>query len=79
MSPLALPDLPEEIGRRLVEDHLLNPKCFWLPGPLGATDFSWSGLVMEFLDSDPGARSSRVHPSAGAGPTGLTKRATNGA
>jgi len=33
LSPLALPDLPEEIGRRLVEEHLLSPACFWLPLP----------------------------------------------
>jgi hypothetical protein len=33
LSPLALPDLPEEIGRRLVEEHLLNPEQFWLPVP----------------------------------------------
>ncbi|HSK49902.1 MAG TPA: hypothetical protein VK889_05330 [Solirubrobacterales bacterium] len=28
LAPLALPDLPEEIGRRLVEQHLLNPSEF---------------------------------------------------
>jgi hypothetical protein len=33
LAPLALPDLPEEIGRRLVEEHLLNPREFWLPVP----------------------------------------------
>jgi Mannosylglycerate hydrolase MGH1-like glycoside hydrolase domain len=33
LSPLALPDLPEAIGRRLVEDHLLDPERFWLPLP----------------------------------------------
>jgi len=33
LSPLALPDLPEEIGRRLVEEHLLDPESFWLPVP----------------------------------------------
>jgi hypothetical protein len=33
LSPLALPDLPEEIGRRLVEEHLLDPEKFWLPVP----------------------------------------------
>ena len=33
LSPLALPDLPEEIGRRLVEEYLLNPRRFWLPVP----------------------------------------------
>jgi hypothetical protein len=33
LSPLALPDLPEAIARRLVEEHLLDPKRFWLPVP----------------------------------------------
>lgn len=33
LSPLALPDLPEEIGRRLVEEYLLDPQCFWLAVP----------------------------------------------
>jgi hypothetical protein len=33
LAPLALPDLPEAIGRRLVEEHLLNPAEFWLPVP----------------------------------------------
>lgn len=33
LSPLALPDLPEDIGRRLVEEHLLDPRKFWLPVP----------------------------------------------
>jgi hypothetical protein len=31
LAPLALPDLPEAIGRRLVEEHLLDPDRFWLP------------------------------------------------
>ena len=30
LAPLALPDLPEAIGRRLVEEHLLDPRRFWL-------------------------------------------------
>jgi hypothetical protein len=138
LSPLALPDLPEAIGRRLVEQHLLDPKRFWLPfgppsvsfaeptfsrrdrflflrrywrGPtwinaawllwlglvrlgyhaeanvmaarltaavsaaglreyydpedgrgMGATAFSWSALVLELADPDPGARSSHLAP-----------------
>ncbi len=33
LSPLALPDLPAAIGRRLVEEHLLDPERFWLPVP----------------------------------------------
>jgi hypothetical protein len=33
LAPLALPDLPEAIGRRLVEEHLLDPDQFWLPIP----------------------------------------------
>jgi hypothetical protein len=31
LAPLALPDLPEAIGRRLVEEHLLDAERFWLP------------------------------------------------
>jgi hypothetical protein len=31
LAPLALPDLPEEIGRRLVEEHLLSPGEFLTP------------------------------------------------
>ena len=34
LAPLALPDLPEAIGRRLVEEHLLNPSR--VPHPGGA-------------------------------------------
>jgi hypothetical protein len=31
LAPLALPDLPDAIGHRLVREHLLDPKRFWLP------------------------------------------------
>src|SRR6202012_2248551 len=31
LAPLALPDLPETIGRRLVEEHLLNDREFLTP------------------------------------------------
>ena len=31
LAPLALPDLPEEIGRRMVEEHLLNEREFLTP------------------------------------------------
>jgi hypothetical protein len=31
LAPLALPDLPAEIGRRLVEEHLLDPAQFLTP------------------------------------------------
>jgi glycogen debranching enzyme len=40
-----LPDLPEEIGRRLIERHLLQPDSFWLPFPppsVAADDPSFS-------------------------------------
>lgn len=33
LAPLALPDLPEEIGRRMVDEHLLDADRFWLPLP----------------------------------------------
>jgi hypothetical protein len=45
LAPLALPDLPEAIGRRLVEEHLLDPDRFWLPFPpssVSATDPSFT-------------------------------------
>jgi hypothetical protein len=45
LSPLALPDLPEAIGRRLVEEHLLDSTRFWLPVPppsVSAADPSFS-------------------------------------
>jgi hypothetical protein len=45
LSPLALPDLPQEIGRRLVEEHLLDPNRFWtqvLPPSVSAADPSFS-------------------------------------
>ena len=40
LAPLALPDLPQEIGRRLVEEHLLDTRAFWLalPPPSVAAD-----------------------------------------
>lgn len=31
LAPLALPDLPEQIGRRLIEEHLLSAAEFWTP------------------------------------------------
>jgi len=31
LAPLALPDLPEPIGRRLVEEHLLSARRYWTP------------------------------------------------
>jgi hypothetical protein len=31
LAPLALPDLPDQIARRLIEEHLLDPKRFWFP------------------------------------------------
>jgi hypothetical protein len=33
LAPLALPDLPEEIGRRLVDEYLLDEGAFWTPVP----------------------------------------------
>ncbi len=45
LAPLALPDLPDAIGRRLVEEHLLDPARFWLPVPapsVSAADPSFS-------------------------------------
>jgi Mannosylglycerate hydrolase MGH1-like glycoside hydrolase domain len=51
LSPLALPDLPEAIGRRMVEEHLLDPERFWLPVPppsVPATERSFSRRESRF-------------------------------
>jgi hypothetical protein len=52
LSPLALPDLPEDIGRRLVEEHLLDPARYWpaYPPP------SVSVAEPSFLAGDPPGR-----------------------
>jgi hypothetical protein len=45
LAPLALPDLPEAIGRRLIEEHLLDPQKFWLrfpPPSVSAADPAFS-------------------------------------
>jgi hypothetical protein len=52
LSPLALPDLPEAIGRRLVEEHLLDPDRFWLPVPppsVSAADPTFSTRDADFI------------------------------
>ncbi len=45
LTPLALPDLPDDIGRRLVEEHLLDPARFWTavpPPSVSAAEASFS-------------------------------------
>jgi hypothetical protein len=52
LSPLALPDLPEAIGRRIVEEHLLDPQSFWLPTPpssVSASEPAFSTAAAGFL------------------------------
>jgi Glycosyl hydrolase family 63 C-terminal domain len=52
LSPLALPDLPQEIGHRLVQEHLLDERQFWLPVPppsVAAEDPSYSTQDRGFL------------------------------
>jgi hypothetical protein len=53
LAPLALPDLPEAIGRRLVEEHLLDQRKYWLPYPPASVSAQepsfeprkWKGLM----------------------------------
>ncbi len=33
LAPLALPDLPQQIGQRMVEEHLLDPDRYWTAVP----------------------------------------------
>ena len=37
LAPLALEHLPEGVGRRLAEEHLLDPGRYWLPYPVPST------------------------------------------
>lgn len=37
LSPLALPELPAEIAERLMDEHVLNPRRYWLPYPVPST------------------------------------------
>jgi glycogen debranching enzyme len=37
LAPLALSNLPAEVSRRVVDEHLLNPQRFWLPYPVPST------------------------------------------
>jgi hypothetical protein len=57
LTPLALPDLPEEIGRRLVEEHLLNKHEFWTPAPPPST----SRLEPSFSLRDRGRLGQRLY------------------
>ena len=81
LSPLALPDLPEEIGRRLVEEHLLDPRRYWLTVPAavglgGRADLraqSGTGLEAALLArADLGQR--RLDAVAGHAPARLRGR-----
>lgn len=51
LSPLALPDLPEAIGHRLVREHLLDERRFWLPA--GVPSVSASEPSFETGDGGP--------------------------
>jgi hypothetical protein len=63
LAPLALDDLPAEIGRRLVEEHLLHPGRYWLPYPVPSTAADEAAFR-------PG-RLGRVLPRYWRGPTWL--------
>lgn len=63
LAPLALEDLPEEIGRRLVERHLLDPGRYWLRYPVPSTAASEPAFR-------PGRRG-RLFPRYWRGPTWL--------
>ena len=57
LAPLALPDLPEAIGRRLVEEHLLDRLAFWSPVPPPSVSLSEPGFSLR----DTGRLGQRVY------------------
>lgn len=63
LAPLALEELPDDIGRRLVEEHLLDPARYWLPYPVPSTSAEEPAFV-------PG-RLGRFIPRYWRGPTWL--------
>jgi len=40
IAPIALPDLPPEVSRRLMEDWILDPQRFWPPHPVPSVSVS---------------------------------------
>jgi hypothetical protein len=54
LAPLALPDLPAAIAHRLVEEHLLDPRRFWLPVP--PSSVSAADPAFSTRDGLPGVR-----------------------
>ncbi|MEW6583536.1 MAG: hypothetical protein AB1416_12340 [Actinomycetota bacterium] len=63
LAPLALDGLPDDIARRLVDEHLLHPRRYWLPYPVPSTS-------AEERTFRPG-RIGRVAPRYWRGPTWL--------
>jgi hypothetical protein len=37
LAPLALGGLPSDVGERIINEHLLNPHCYWLEYPVPST------------------------------------------
>ncbi|HEX3866832.1 MAG TPA: hypothetical protein VHV78_08775 [Gemmatimonadaceae bacterium] len=37
LAPLAIDTLPADVGHRIVNEHLLNPSCYWLAYPVPST------------------------------------------
>ena len=72
LAPLALPDLPEEIGRRLVEEHLLDRRRYWLPFP--PTSVSAAGAELRA----PQVEGRCCGASTGAGRPGSTRPGCSG-
>jgi hypothetical protein len=57
LAPLALPDLPEQIGRRLVEEHLTDPNQFWLAYPPPSVSVADASFTLD--DASPLPRNHR--------------------
>lgn len=45
LAPLALDRLPTDIGHRIINEHLLNPTCFWLDYPVPSTSACEASFV----------------------------------
>jgi glycogen debranching enzyme len=59
-------EMANRIGRTVAREGLREYYDPYTGDGMGATDFSWSSLVMELIDPDPAAAHSHVLPAGSA-------------
>jgi hypothetical protein len=65
LAPLALPDLPEAISRRMIEEHLLDPDRFWPAFPPPSVSLEEPAFSLDERGLAPVARTQPARLFAG--------------